>query len=74
MLLHLCNHLADTVEVETVALDAVVEEPVEAEMSPRAFKFDSTKTGIEGCICSNWPLLVSRTTTSDIVGLIAADA
>ena len=66
------NHLADSIEVEAVALDA--EDPVEVDVSTRGFKFVSTKTGIVGCMCCCKPLPFSKTTTSDIVGLIAGDA
>ena len=52
----------------------VIEELVEAEISLRGFKFDSKKIGIDGLICSSKSLLLSRITTSDMAGLIAADA
>lgn len=58
--------------METVALD--FEEAVEVEVSVRGLKLLLTKTGMVGFICSTKFLLFSRTTTSDIVGLVAAVA
>jgi len=59
--------------MEAVALD--VEEAVEVEVSAaRVLKLDSTNTGIEGLVCPTEFLLFSEATTSDIVGLAAADA
>jgi len=57
--------------MEAVALD--VEKPVEDELPSRDLRFVSTNTGIVGFRCST-KILVWRTTTSDIVGLIPADA
>jgi len=65
------NHPAGTIESEAVPLD--VEEPVEAKISLWGLNFDSIKRGIVGLICSSKSLLLSRATTSDMVGLIAAD-
>jgi len=59
--------------MEAVALD--LEEAVEVEVSASlVLKLDSTKTGIEGLVCPSDLLLLSEATTSDIVGLAAADA
>lgn len=55
-----------------VALD--VEEAVDVEVSVRGLKLELTKTGMVGFICSMKFLLLSRTTISDIVGLVAAVA
>lgn len=55
-----------------VALD--VEEAVEVEVSVRGLKLELTNTGMVGFICSMKFLLLSRTTISDIVGLVAAVA
>jgi len=65
------DHLAGTIELETLALDT--EEAVEAEISLGGLPLESIKIGIEGLICSRNSLLLSSTTTSDIAGLIAAD-
>jgi len=63
---------ADRTEMEAVALD---EEPlVELDLLSRVFIFVSTNTGIVGRRLSTKLLLLSSTTTSDIVGLDAADA
>ena len=55
--------------MEIVALDG---EPVE--MLSRFIIFVSTYTGVVGRKSSTKPLLLSSTTNSDIVGLVAADA
>lgn len=65
----------ETWEMEAVALDA--EEAVEVEVSPppRALIWlESMKIGLVSGLCSNKPLLFSKTTTSDIVGLCAGVA
>ena len=69
---YIFNHRAGTIELEIVAL--VVEEAVEEEISLWGLKFDSIMIGMEGLICSSKSLLLSRTTTSDMFGLIAANA
>jgi len=66
------SHRADRTEIEAVALD---EEPlVELDLLSRVFIFVATNTGIVGRRCSTKLLLLSSTTISDIVGLVAADA
>jgi hypothetical protein len=62
---------ADTKEKEAVALDE--EEAVEVELSPRTLSTDSTKGGLVGCVCFSEPLLLNKTTNSDIVGLKVGD-
>jgi len=62
------NHRADGTEMEAVALDELVEFP------SRGIIFVSTNTGIVGRRCSNKLLLFSSITTSDIVGLVEAEA
>ena len=59
-------------ELEAVALD--MEEPVELDESTWTLVLESTKAGLFCGLCSSEPLLLSKTTTSDIVGLRAADA
>ena len=54
-----------------MALEA--EDPVDMEVSPGFLLLDSTKVGRVGGPCSSEPLLRSKTTTSDIVGLIETD-
>ena len=68
-LLHpIINHRADGIEIEAISFDEVVELP------SRGIVFVPITTGIVGCRCSIKLLLLSSNTTSDIVGLIAADA
>lgn len=59
--------------METVALE--LEEAVEVEVSDALVlvRLVSMKTGLVSGLCSNVPLLFSKTTTSDIVGLRAGD-
>jgi len=52
----------------------VVEKPVEVEWPSRDLRSVSTNTGIVGYRCSAKLPVWRRTTTSDIVGLIPADA
>ena len=56
-----------------MALD--VEDPVEVDVSPQTLFLlsESTKDGLVGGVCSSDPLLLSKTTTSDIEGLEAAE-
>ena len=64
------NQRAETLLIELVALDEAVEEDLSSGI---ILLSDSMKAGRVGCLGSKELTVLSKATTSDIVGLKAAD-